>query len=128
MLPRWAVPVRLEKLFIFSNYLCSCGCISIWSRCNIWNFSKKNNVAKSRIMTPNKFAYKAISAVFPRLIYSGTLRRGKALLYQLLLYFFFLAGKLFSITNKTPEYLCVWMRLCKTGWRLEHWVLSEFFF
>lgn len=50
-------------------------------------------------MTPNKFAYKAISAVFPRLIYSGTLRRGKALLYQLLLNIFF-----FFFSRKTVQY------------------------
>lgn len=48
-------------------------------------------------MTPNKFAYKAISGVFPRLIYSGTLRRGKALFYQLLL-------KLFFFSRKTVQY------------------------
>lgn len=42
------------------------GCISIGSRCNIWNFLKKINVAKNNSITPNKFACKAISVRFPR--------------------------------------------------------------
>lgn len=79
----------------------------------MWNFSKEIIVAKSSSITPNKFTYKAISVFFPRVNLFWNLEERKNTVLPFLKVF--LVGKQFNITNKTAEYLCVWMRLCKNG-------------